>query len=602
MKRIIFIGLLLLLAACDELIVQDISDNSIRVISPAQGSELDGQPFNFSWEELEYADRYRLIIVSPSFVNMQNSVADTILAGNIFRCDTLPSGDYQWRIQAFNSVYSTTPQVNDFYVRRFKDISGRKVSIIGPSDNAEVNDEEVSFAWEGLPGAEEYRFVVASPSFEEVRKVVADSTLAGHTVKVDIPDGSYQWRVFGFNGEYASGSDTYSFAVRTVEDISGSRIRITVPKDKASIGNGKVTFSWETVRGAESYRLVLASPTLDDIGWMAADTVLQDSRFVAELPDGQYEWSVQGINKYHRTAPAESFFTVSTVEDISDRTVSLISPAENARINGGQTVFSWEPVHGADNYRLMIGSPDFDNLQELMEDITIEECSYKAELRDGDYQWRVQAMNLHYTTQPATRSFSIAADADIGRETITVIAPAHNAELPGGNVSFAWERLPGADNYRLMIVSPSFNNIQHLVEDITTEGTSVRQELPAGSYQWRIQAMNSVSQTVPQTYSLRITDGNDIRGKKVNVIVPRQDAELEAGDILFYWDRMPGAEKYKVVIVSPSFGSPAAITDEREVTGNSYSVNLPPGRYEWRIQAVNENYRSLEHTVGFIVR
>lgn len=98
-----------------------------------------------------------------------------------------------------------------------KDISEHRMNIIAPVSGSELKTEEVSFIWEPLKGAEEYRIIVVSPSFQEQNRILCDTTVVETSWKSVFPDGAYQWRIQALNSEYGSRIEILSFSIDTVE-------------------------------------------------------------------------------------------------------------------------------------------------------------------------------------------------------------------------------------------------------------------------------------------------------------------------------------------------------------------------------------------------
>lgn len=93
----------------------------------------------------------------------------------------------------------------------------------------------------------------------------------------------------------------------------------------------------------------------------------------------------------------------------------------------------------------------------------------------------------------------------------------------------------------------------------------------------------------------------DISGEQVVVISPVTATFSEGEKVLFAWDRMEGAEKYHIEVVSPSFdeGSPLydTITDTTRV-----EVSLSEGKYQWSIYGYNSGYKSKKITRSFEIK
>jgi len=98
---------LITVLGCEQLIeVEDISNETVSILGPANNLIIDTSSVNFSWESLEFAELYQLQIAMPSFDTPQNIVEDTIIYTTSF-IKTLSANTYQWRIKAKNFGYET---------------------------------------------------------------------------------------------------------------------------------------------------------------------------------------------------------------------------------------------------------------------------------------------------------------------------------------------------------------------------------------------------------------------------------------------------------------------------------------------------------------
>ncbi|MDA9361438.1 hypothetical protein N9R08_02995, partial [Flavobacteriaceae bacterium] len=63
-----------------------------------------------------------------------------------------------------------------------------------------------------------------------------------------------------------------------------------------------------------------------------------------------------------------------------------------------ETLFSWNSLPNAVNYRIQIGKPNFDELEELVLDSIITNSSLAYKFEDaGRYQWRVRGENQGFS-------------------------------------------------------------------------------------------------------------------------------------------------------------------------------------------------------------
>jgi hypothetical protein len=95
------------------------------------------------------------------------------------------------------------------------------------------------------------------------------------------------------------------------------------------------------------------------------------------------------------------------VEDISNKTVSVLAPTNGAILNMGTLIFTWDSVEDAEEYKLQIVTPSFENAIQILTDSTLTTTSFSTTLENGNYQWRIRAENSGYQTQYSTQNFTI---------------------------------------------------------------------------------------------------------------------------------------------------------------------------------------------------
>ena len=96
----------LILGACSIIFEDDLSDEVVYVIIPADGTDSDYHTQLFWWETVEGVIKYNLQIVEGDFSNPYSLVADTNIAGDKFEIE-LEEGAFEWRIRGWNN-YSET--------------------------------------------------------------------------------------------------------------------------------------------------------------------------------------------------------------------------------------------------------------------------------------------------------------------------------------------------------------------------------------------------------------------------------------------------------------------------------------------------------------
>lgn len=104
------------------------------------------------------------------------------------------------------------------------------------------------------------------------------------------------------------------------------------------------------------------------------------------------------------------------VPDISNQSVAILAPVEQASLTDSLVTLSWEDLAQAEAYQVQLATPDFENTAQVLLDSTIVLDTtflgtqvYKT-LNNGEYQWRVRALNSNYSTPFSGASFTVTLD------------------------------------------------------------------------------------------------------------------------------------------------------------------------------------------------
>ena len=117
MKNLIFYTLLTtIITSCDDIVeVENISNETVILVAPSNETIVTTESINFTWEAIGEAESYHLQIATPVFNNATQVVEDTIVH-NLNFSKLLDQGEYQWRVRAKNSAYTTNYSINSFNV------------------------------------------------------------------------------------------------------------------------------------------------------------------------------------------------------------------------------------------------------------------------------------------------------------------------------------------------------------------------------------------------------------------------------------------------------------------------------------------------------
>ena len=96
LNNTLLIILLFLSFSCDDILEEDITNDNVQTTYPTEGTTFDGNTLQFSWQNLDGADDYRIQIIK----NNQIFEIDSLVSANTLTI-TLNPGTYQWRIRGY---------------------------------------------------------------------------------------------------------------------------------------------------------------------------------------------------------------------------------------------------------------------------------------------------------------------------------------------------------------------------------------------------------------------------------------------------------------------------------------------------------------------
>jgi len=93
--------------SCEEIIeVEDISDQNIEILAPLNNTIVNTSNVSFNWTKLQDSISYRVQVAQPNFSVAQQLLIDSVVTTTSVT-KTLEDGNYEWRVQAFNTAYET---------------------------------------------------------------------------------------------------------------------------------------------------------------------------------------------------------------------------------------------------------------------------------------------------------------------------------------------------------------------------------------------------------------------------------------------------------------------------------------------------------------
>ncbi|WP_103069711.1 fibronectin type III domain-containing protein [Aquimarina sediminis] len=183
-------------------------------------------------------------------------------------------------------------------------------------------------------------------------------------------------------------------------------------------------------------------------------------------------------------------------------------------------------------------------------------------------------------------------EEDLTEAKTILIAPSEGATVENTSVTFSWEAVDQATEYRLQLAQPNFENASQVVVDTTVTTTSFNTTLVKNGYQWRVRAQNSGSNTSYTTASFTVIESEDFSAREVLLIAPQNNGIINATAANLQWQAVTDATLYRVQLLNES----DEVISDKTTTNSSLSITFPEGVTKWQVRAENNTQSTLYTT------
>lgn len=200
-------------------------------------------------------------------------------------------------------------------------------------------------------------------------------------------------------------------------------------------------------------------------------------------------------------------------EDISGDVPVLILPQNGDTISEFSS-FIWNPLDGANKYRLEIQSPDFDSPSFIAVDTIVSGTDIFLTLSPNKYQLRLRALNNGYeslTTDPIDFWVDTISSSQTQIDLLTPSSTTYYSESFNGQ--FTWSSLPSVSSYEMSVRSGTdyeTGTILYSQNGISTTSHSVSGvTFTEGEYVWGVKATFNQGNSTNVFTNTFMIDGTD---------------------------------------------------------------------------------------------
>lgn len=187
---------------------------------------------------------------------------------------------------------------------------------------------------------------------------------------------------------------------------------------------------------------------------------------------------------------------------------------------------------------------------------------------------------------------------DVKGKKIAVNSPAQGQKITNNSVTFWWNPMIGALNYRLQIVRNRFDSLPIFIADTSTSKTQITLNLKPFNYEWRLWAENGLSRSDTIRQILKV-DSASLIEQIIKIRIPANlDTAVGTSPFAIRWGTMLGASKYEVSISRPGAADTSLFTLN---TFRAIPFSIGDGTYSVKVRGRrNADFSQWSETVAIL--
>lgn len=273
-------------------------------------------------------------------------------------------------------------------------------------------------------------------------------------------------------------------------------------------------------------------------------------------------------------------------EDIENDLVQIISPNEGDVIQGNTIEFSWQPLDGADDYRIKVVN---ENLLTVVDSL-VSDTNINFTVSSGEYQWRIKGENFAYSTQYTFPiNFSVVDSEDLTNQNVILLTPSADFYTNSNSIILTWSPIATAESYTLEIAKINSGQQTTILQEMAITNTNFNAPTNIfdedAEYTWKIKAVNSTSETA---FSERMIFIDTSVPSQASLVAPANLSVVTDTTIDFNWllgsdTGVVQSARKSVIEVSTDINFGTLIFSE-DIETNSYQYTFNDiGLYYWRV-------------------
>jgi len=291
------------------------------------------------------------------------------------------------------------------------------------------------------------------------------------------------------------------------EDISNDIVQAITPTKDAVIESNVVNFKWNSLKGADKYRVQVFES--DQV--LILDSLTTKTSLTLPLEAGSYIWRVRAENyAYQSTYSFPSNFATIIPDDLTNQQVILLMPDNDKYLNFTSITLNWEPLDKATSYSVKVVNTATG--QEVYPQTDVADTSVTLdlpELADGNYEWRIKAKNAETETkQYGAKKFNL--DTTPPNQPKNALPADNSTQAVNTSITYTWTIPTDTGNIKspisYVIEFASDVDFNTITQTLYSNTTTLQQTFSAaGTYYWRVRGVDLAGNIGTNSTGFKIT-------------------------------------------------------------------------------------------------
>ncbi|RXR21260.1 hypothetical protein EQG63_04795 [Flavobacterium amnicola] len=298
-SKIILLATTMILFSCEDILEEDITNDTIQTVSPIEKDTISSNVVNFQWNIIKGATNYRVQVFNENLA----VVLDSLVGNKVSLTHPFLPGTYKWRVRGENAGYQSVYSFPvGFTVVQSNDLTNQQVVLSNPISGLYTNSTSLICTWQDLIPADYYELELVNVTAGQTI-ILQQSNITSTSVTLNnanlAQDAEYLWKIKAVN---ATSQSVFSNRNFFIDRVNPNQPQNSLPANNSTqTVNQPIAFTWTmpsdagTIQSQINYTIEFSNTT-------TFATILQTSTSATTMIQqsfanaGDYYWRVKAVD------------------------------------------------------------------------------------------------------------------------------------------------------------------------------------------------------------------------------------------------------------------------------------------------------------------